>query len=245
MPPPPWLTTGENYGFVNLFPERDNRLRRTRLIHGSTPSLSLRCYHRLIETPPKRDLAAPFWIDFRGPENSFPSYHAEAVIAGEVPADAFKNKVVLIGPTTGTVNRFETPFGSLSRLEIHANIMDTFLDHRELVHLPTWVTVTIGAAAVLASATIILSFPLSSAWICLLLLALFLLIVSLFLFAYFQGLDRCCEPFGVYLRHSPLNDGLQTGTLKRKSNSVSSRKPPISKRWISSKTTSFRSLAMT
>ncbi|MCB0405355.1 MAG: CHASE2 domain-containing protein, partial [Bdellovibrionales bacterium] len=115
----------------------------------------------------------------------------------------FTNKIVLIGPTTGTVNRFETPFGSLSRLEIHANIMDTFLNQREIRHLPSWVTVSIGAAAVLASATIILSFPLSSAWICLLILALFLLVVSLFLFAYFKVWIGLANPlvciFGTHL----------------------------------------------
>ena len=186
VPPPTHLASGENYGFGNIFPDPDNIVRQSHLVYSSGASLALRTYHRLIKEPVKRNLLDPLWIDFRGPTGSYPSSDGWNIFEENPPPGTFRDKIVLIGRETSALSDLETPFGRMSRLEIQANIIDTFLGHRDIRILPRFVTLITAGIAVFASIAIILWFPLTLAWLLLLLLSLFFLLVTLVLFSEFK-----------------------------------------------------------
>ncbi|MFZ6815833.1 CHASE2 domain-containing protein [Undibacterium sp. Rencai35W] len=76
-------------------------------------------------------------IPFYGSSGHFKSVPYVAVLRGEVPADFFKNKYVLIGPTAvGMADSFPTPVsaneGMIAGIEIHANILASLLDGRSV-----------------------------------------------------------------------------------------------------------------
>lgn len=186
IPPKAGLTSGDNFGFANLFPDRDNVVRQTHLVYSSGTSLALRLYHRLSDKPIKRNLLDPMRIDFRGPSGSYPSVEATDVLEGTVEASVFADKVILVGKEGSPFSDFETPLGRMPALEIQANTADTFLSGREIRFLPKYVTWILAAAAVAASIVIILAFPLTLAWLFLLLFSLVIVLVTLFVFSQFK-----------------------------------------------------------
>ncbi|MFM0202189.1 CHASE2 domain-containing protein [Paraburkholderia fungorum] len=67
-----------------------------------------------------------------------------SVLAGDVPADKLRGRIVLIGVTaSGLYDRFATPvsgeLGPLPGIYIHANVLDTLLTGRELEPAEPWV----------------------------------------------------------------------------------------------------------
>jgi two-component system, OmpR family, phosphate regulon sensor histidine kinase PhoR len=186
IPPKESLVRHDNFGFSNLFPDRDNVVRQTPLVYSSGASLALRIYHRLTDKPIKRNLLDPMRIDFRGPGGTYPSVEATDVLEGTVDAKLFEGKVVLVGKESSPFSDFETPFGKMSALEIQANSAETFVSGREIRILPRWVTWVLAGLAVSASIAIILAFPLTLAWLFLLLLSLVIVLITLFVFSQFK-----------------------------------------------------------
>lgn len=203
VPPLSGLVSGDNYGFGNIFPDPDNIVRRSHLVYSSGISLALRTYHRLVQEPVKRNLLDPLWIDYRGPAGSYPSLSAWRLAEDGAPPGTFKDKIVLIGRDTSGISDPETPFGRISRLEIQANILDTFLSHRDIRILPRAVTLVTAGLAVAASVVIILFFPLTLAWLFLLLLSLLIMVTTLFFFSELKIWPGVANPlfciFGTHL----------------------------------------------
>lgn len=183
VPPPLRLTRGENYGFNNLFNDPDNVLRKTNLIFSSANSLALKVQRHVQKTPPQRNLIEPLWIDFKGPDGSYPSYDAWEIYEEPSTSGRFRNKIVLIGREGSPSTNIETPYGSMSRLEVQANIIDTFLKGKEIKILPHSVSLILATISIILAIAIIFYFPLTFAWLLLLLLALVLVLVTLFLFS--------------------------------------------------------------
>jgi adenylate cyclase len=76
-------------------------------------------------------------INYRGPSGTFPHVSIADVLAGNLPKNTFKGKIVLIGATaTGIGDLRTTPFGGLDYpgVEIHANVIDNILNQRFLEH---------------------------------------------------------------------------------------------------------------
>ncbi|MEW6328186.1 MAG: CHASE2 domain-containing protein [Thermodesulfobacteriota bacterium] len=71
-------------------------------------------------------------INYRGGPHTFTEIPYHRVLAGEVPPDIFKDRIVLVGVTaSGLADSWITPFGSqggMSGVEIHANIVHTILN---------------------------------------------------------------------------------------------------------------------
>lgn len=69
------------------------------------------------------------WIDFAGPENTFPTYSYSKVLNGRVPLGTFRNKIVVIGPSAPSLQDIhETPTDPLmSGAEVQANSIATVL----------------------------------------------------------------------------------------------------------------------
>jgi adenylate cyclase len=70
-------------------------------------------------------------IDFRGPAGTFPTYSLADVVERKLPPGAFRDRLVLIGPTaTGIADMVVTPFQTegFPGVEVHANFLDNLLD---------------------------------------------------------------------------------------------------------------------
>ncbi|MFZ2089744.1 MAG: adenylate/guanylate cyclase domain-containing protein [Desulfobaccales bacterium] len=77
-------------------------------------------------------------INYLGPPGSFPTYSARAVVEGKIPAEALKDKVVLVGATAvGVYDMRVTPFsGIFPGIEIQATIIDNVLRRNFLQPTP-------------------------------------------------------------------------------------------------------------
>ena len=102
-----------------------------------------------------------FLVDYRGGANTYPIYSAAQVVLGDYPAEAFKDKIVLIGATSVTLQDvYPTPFSSRNRtsgVEIVANTVDALLNQNYLRIAPPWVSILFILLAALLSRLILRS----------------------------------------------------------------------------------------
>jgi len=91
-------------------------------------------------------------INFRGGANTFPMVSMYQVLNGEVPSQAFADKIVLIGFTTLLEQDLHvTPFdkeGLTPGVEVHANVVATLLNDDPIRLVPAWLTVVLGLTAI-------------------------------------------------------------------------------------------------
>ncbi|MFM8316179.1 MAG: CHASE2 domain-containing protein [Deltaproteobacteria bacterium] len=185
--PPARLTLGDNYGFNNLFPDGDNVIRQSYLFYSYGSSLALSAQKLVQSNPANRNLLEPIKIDFKGPAGSFPSYNAwDLFNADKINTDEFKNKIILIGREGSPASDFNTPFGKMARLEIQANILDTFLNRREIKFLPKSYSLIGAAVALVVSGFLVLYYPLTLSWILLALFCVFIFLFNLLIFSQFK-----------------------------------------------------------
>ena len=151
-----------SYGFFNIEPDADGILRRALFMiryqdQDFFPSLDLEIL-RQYEGIPDQQIAAYIsadgleriqfgshalrprqdgtaLINFVGPYHSYPHYSMADVLFGQLPADTFRDKIVLIGATAlGIGDLRNTPFKQGSGymgVEVHANILDNLLHSNE------------------------------------------------------------------------------------------------------------------
>src|SRR5271165_6204993 len=150
-----------SYGFFNIEPDADGILRRALFMIGYQdlyfPSLDLQILQQYEGIPdqaiqafiaadgleriqfgshelvPWKDGTA--LINYAGPYNSYPHYSMADVLFGKLPADTFRDKIVLVGATAlGIGDVRNTPFKQGSTymgVEVHANILDNLLHSNE------------------------------------------------------------------------------------------------------------------
>ncbi|WP_233835366.1 CHASE2 domain-containing protein [Paraburkholderia sp. ZP32-5] len=85
-----------------------------------------------------------FLIPFGRDAEDYTRFSYADVLAGKVPADQLRGRIVVIGVTaSGLYDRFATPvsgeLGPLPGVYIHANVLDTLLTGREIQPLARWV----------------------------------------------------------------------------------------------------------
>jgi len=150
-----------SYGFFNENPDNDGTYRRAALLIRYQnfewyPSLALWAVRRFEQIPNeamvawmrpegidhiefgshmlKTDPDAGVQINFAGPFGTYQHYSMVDVMNGEVPANAFRGKIVLVGATAlGIGDIRPTPFQSADYMgvEIHANVIDNLLHSGE------------------------------------------------------------------------------------------------------------------
>lgn len=152
-----------SFGFFNVSPDADGTIRRALFMiryqdQDFFPSLALQVL-RQYENIPDQQIAAYIaadgverirfgnhelrpWqdgtalINYAGPYHSYPHYSMVDVISQTAPADAFRDKIVLIGGTAlGIGDLRNTPFekqgSGYMGVEVHANILDNLLHSAE------------------------------------------------------------------------------------------------------------------
>lgn len=150
LPVQPLLETALGIGHFNMFQDKDGVVRSEALFMQYKghliPSIPLRAAlhfsnKKLTDvsiTPGKIsfgstsipiDSKGKMQIDYRGKFGTFPYYSYIDVVSGRVPAETFKNKIVLIGTVATGIASFEnTPSQtSFPGIEITANTIDTII----------------------------------------------------------------------------------------------------------------------
>jgi adenylate cyclase len=150
-----------SYGFLNINPDADGTLRRALLMiryqdKDFFPSLPLQVVREYEKIPDQQIVAyiaedgleriqfgehllrlsrnGTALINYTGPYNTYPHYSMADVIEGTTPADAFRDKIVLVGATalaTGDVRNTPWQDTGYMGVEVHANIIDNLLHSGE------------------------------------------------------------------------------------------------------------------
>ncbi|OAJ59157.1 CHASE2 domain-containing protein [Paraburkholderia ginsengiterrae] len=96
-----------------------------------------------------------FLIPFGANAQNYPKLSFARVLAGDVPPDQLRGRIVLIGVTaSGLYDRFATPvsgeLGPLPGVYIHANVLDTLVTGREIAPAEPWVLFAVSLAPLAA-----------------------------------------------------------------------------------------------
>lgn len=155
IPPAPVLAgAAAGLGQVNVRYDADGLLRRVHLRDGGPghwiDHLALKGFRILAPHAPQPPDA--LLTPFAGPPGAFPTIAFASVIKGEVPDQAFRDRIVLVGATAaGLGDRFPTPVSGhnadLSGVEFQANIVSALLQGREIRPAPVWLDALFSLAA--------------------------------------------------------------------------------------------------
>lgn len=141
-------------GFANIMPEYDGVCRKIPLYQvykeKLVPGLALAGLSVYLKQPVEQILAEKkialdqyneMGINFSGGYESFPYYSFIKVLNGEVPAEKFKDKIVVLGGTaSGLFDLKPIPFSpTYPGVEIHANTMSNILLGNFMRPWPMWV----------------------------------------------------------------------------------------------------------
>jgi adenylate cyclase len=155
----PFQQGAKGIGIVNFIPDEDGVCRRIPIVYefNGKPlySLSFAVYHNLYhqESSLEKKISSPYliyWYGQGGPDGMFKYYSIHAVIVSamkeeqgikpDIPANVFKDKIVLIGSNApGLLDLRPTPFTYLEPypgVEIHATALSNFLQKHFIIEVP-------------------------------------------------------------------------------------------------------------
>ena len=166
-PPLPVIRKGATgVGPVNLINDPDGLVRRVPMsvrvgeqtLPGFDAALHRVAAHAGLAVTPLPD-ASDVLINFRGGPRTFPWVPYYRVLRGEIGPEAFRGKIVLVGPTSEILRDLvRTPFarrGGMPGVEIHANALETLVRGNPIREIPRWVgTLVAVVVALLGSALV-------------------------------------------------------------------------------------------
>lgn len=118
-------------GFVNTKPDRDGVVRQAILKLEGVVS-----FDELIAA--KNNIPDSIRIFFYGPAKTFTTLSYYDVYSGSIPKELLTGKTVLVGASAaGLGDVYQTPFGAMSGVEIHANSIETIQSGSYLKDLPS------------------------------------------------------------------------------------------------------------
>jgi adenylate cyclase len=145
---------------------------------------------------------ADMLINFNGPPNTFEwvPYYKLILREGQIEAglheaeaspEIFRDKIVLIGPTSEVLHDvFPTAFArgdlQMPGVEIHANVIDTYMRGEYIHEVPRWVSTVLAAAAALIGAALVVRLQAGRAFVT---AALLWLVVTIFAYLGFLYFD--------------------------------------------------------
>jgi signal transduction histidine kinase/CHASE2 domain-containing sensor protein/FixJ family two-component response regulator len=125
-------------GHVMRQADTDGLVRRVELQLRGQPALGVATLqsYSLVRAPVSfPNLDQPFWINWTAPAQQMSSYSFADVIQEKVPAQAFHNKIVLVGVTATGLDPLITPFDQnppVSNVYLHATVMQNLLQQNSL-----------------------------------------------------------------------------------------------------------------
>jgi adenylate cyclase len=98
-------------------------------------------------------------INFRGGPQTFAWKSYYQVLNGEIPSEVFRDKVVYVGPTSPVLHdvfpTVFTPSGDMPGVEIHANVLETYVRGDAIREVPAWVSTVLAALAAILGAWLV------------------------------------------------------------------------------------------
>jgi len=200
--PLPIIRKGGVVGPVNLDQDAvDGHVRRAplrvRMADEFVPGFDAQIY----QMAAKKGLAAAplpdtrsILINFNGPPRTFPWVLYYKALKGEdefVPKGYFRDKIVLIGPTSDVLHDFFlTAFARGSEqmpgVEIHANVLETYIRGNRVREVPVWISTVLAAIAALVGAALVVRLHALRAFFTAVLLWVVLTIFAYLGFLYFD-----------------------------------------------------------
>nr|BFD59215.1 hypothetical protein CKG001_13220 [Bdellovibrio sp. CKG001]BFD62592.1 hypothetical protein BdHM001_12730 [Bdellovibrio sp. HM001] len=134
-------------------------------------------------------------INYRGSSRVFKQYSLSEILYDELPANAFTDKIILIGAETSSAPVYMTPMGTLSRTEILAHITDTVLGNKWIQRLP-FIWYAAGFFVLMLFAVfVITTYPQSVALFCIVWIGTLLAALSAWVFDSFYFWSPAFSPF--------------------------------------------------
>ncbi|XGV98712.1 MAG: CHASE2 domain-containing protein [Leptolyngbya sp. BL-A-14] len=154
LPVPDLAAAAIATGHVLKREDADGLVRQVDLqIHGQ-PALAVAAVQALslVQTPVALpNLDHPFWINWVSPVSQLHSYSFVDVIQGKIPAQVFRNKIVLVGVTAAGLDPLSTPFNRnppTTSVYLHATVIHNLLQQngmRSLQGNVLWVFLLLSA----------------------------------------------------------------------------------------------------
>ncbi len=171
-----------NIGIKNLKLDEDGVLRR----YGS-PFFEIDHFaSQLVRVAhPKRHFAIPKTnqlINYQGPENTFQSFDLKEILSHKVDPSLLKDKIIIIGSSSGSFDLLQTPLGPMSRAEILATICDNILSDKSIDHYHRAFYIALLFLVLMVSLWIIESYPQTVALVILFWLGTLLATLSAWIF---------------------------------------------------------------
>ena len=155
-------------------------------------------------------------INFRGSNHVFTTYTLSEILYDELPANTFKDKIILIGAETSAAPVYLTPLGTLSRTEILAHITDTTLGNKWIKRLSFW-WYAVGFLVLMGIAVfIITTYPQSVALFFILWIATLLAALSAWVFDSFYFWSPAFAPFVLLATTWTIFIGYQATKIERR-----------------------------
>ena len=149
--PLPAFAENSALGFVNVAPERDGVVRVSQLKRNDLISFDA----VIADTnQPEADMR----ITWHGPQKTYTTLSYVDVYNGIIPPEVFTDKTILVGAgAAGLGDIFQTPFGAMPGVEIHANTINTLSDNSARTPLSANVSWLLFAlVGIVSAATIML-----------------------------------------------------------------------------------------
>nr|WP_290221241.1 CHASE2 domain-containing protein [Trichocoleus desertorum] len=142
LPSPPLSRVAFEIGQVYKKQDSDGLTRKIDLQLQGVPTLGLATVqgYRLVQAPVNLpNLQQPFWINWPGSVRQLQHYSFVDVIRQRIPAQAFKDKIVVVGMTAAGLDSLPTPFDRnppASGTHLHAAVISNLLQHNSLRLFP-------------------------------------------------------------------------------------------------------------
>jgi len=197
-PPIPVVRKGAaGVALLNMPADADNQVRRvplwTALEAERLPGLDARLHAMVakagVQVAPLPDRPSVL-INFRGGPRTYPWVSYYRVLGDEIPTEYWKDKIVLIGPTSEIFHdQFGTAFargGDMPGVEIHANALETLVRGNYIREVPQAISTALAVVAALLGCALVVRLRAQRA---LLAAALLWAILTLAAFAGFVAAD--------------------------------------------------------
>lgn len=181
-PLPALLREGIALGHINIRPDEDGVVRKELLLlkHGTHfyPSFALRAASAYFKVRPQEirvtlgqhvttgpieiptDPLMRLRMSFNGPAGTFQTVSARDVLAGKIPPQMFRGKLVLLGPlATGIADRNATPVASsLPGVEVAATAIQNIMD-QNFISVPSWAAAVERGMVVVVGVFLVAALP--------------------------------------------------------------------------------------